>query len=150
MGEIKMNIYKVAMGLVAVAAMLMTVLFTNCSDIDFSGGSDNNTKVAGNPDAVQVEAIDHSGMEGTPITEENLDDLEEELNNRRQNRQTEVYEIPVYAECGENKALICHIPPGNLEARHEICVSVNALKAHVGKHTAEGFSDIIGRCIDLF
>jgi hypothetical protein len=41
------------------------------------------------------------------------------------------------------KILICHIPPGNPENRHTICVSINAVPAHL----AHG--DYLGPCDDV-
>jgi hypothetical protein len=51
--------------------------------------------------------------------------------------------IPVQWYCGNKcnqKVLICHIPPGNPENRHTICVSINAVPAHL----AHG--DYLGPC----
>lgn len=46
--------------------------------------------------------------------------------------------------CGNNgnKVLVCHVPPGNPENAHTICVSPNAVPAHLGNH--EG--DHCGEC----
>lgn len=41
------------------------------------------------------------------------------------------------------KALVCHIPPGNPENAHTICVSTNAVDAHQSPH-----GDAIGACDD--
>jgi hypothetical protein len=53
--------------------------------------------------------------------------------------------IPSDWQCNNKcnqKVLICHIPPGNPENRHTICISINALPAHL----AHG--DYIGPCDD--
>jgi|AntAceMinimDraft_17_1070374.scaffolds.fasta_scaffold02286_3 uncharacterized repeat protein (TIGR01451 family) len=47
--------------------------------------------------------------------------------------------INVY--CGKNKVLVCHIPPGNPENAHTICISINALPAHLT------MGDYIGPCL---
>ena len=54
----------------------------------------------------------------------------------------------VWLPIGENiscdskgkKITICHIPPGNTENPHELCVSVNSLQAHYGH------GDYVGPC----
>lgn len=54
--------------------------------------------------------------------------------------------IPDEWLCGNKcnlKVLICHIPPGNPENRHTICVSINAVPAHL----AHG--DYLGPCDDV-
>jgi hypothetical protein len=43
--------------------------------------------------------------------------------------------------CGNNKILVCHIPSGNPENRHTICINKNALPAHFNNH-----GDNIGPC----
>ncbi len=47
--------------------------------------------------------------------------------------------INVY--CGKNKVLVCHIPPGNPENAHTICISINALPAHLA------LGDCVGPCL---
>ncbi len=41
------------------------------------------------------------------------------------------------------KVLVCHIPPGNPDNRHTICVSVHAVETHQSHH-----GDLIGACDD--
>ena len=41
----------------------------------------------------------------------------------------------------DHKVLICHIPPGNPDNRHEILVDSHAVEAHVNNH-----GDTIGPC----
>jgi len=56
--------------------------------------------------------------------------------------------------CGEDgkKVLVCHLPPGNIEALHTICIGVPALAAHRDHpHGMEnGYPDILGSCDDAF
>lgn len=47
--------------------------------------------------------------------------------------------------CGNKKVLVCHRPPGNLEALNEICISTSALAAHVSGQSA--LEDTIGECL---
>ena len=44
-------------------------------------------------------------------------------------------------KCGNNKVQICHRPPGNPNNRQTLCVSVNAVSAHLGH------GDFIGPCV---
>ncbi len=42
---------------------------------------------------------------------------------------------------------VCHVPPGNPAAKHNICIGRNAVGAHVGHHIAEnGEEDYLGQC----
>lgn len=41
----------------------------------------------------------------------------------------------------DHKVLICHIPPGNPDNRHEILVDFHAVPAHVANH-----GDTVGPC----
>ncbi|MGE0550511.1 MAG: hypothetical protein AB7O24_28315 [Kofleriaceae bacterium] len=43
--------------------------------------------------------------------------------------------------CRDGKVLICHIPPGNPDNAHTICISENAVDAHVSHH-----GDPVGAC----
>ncbi|MBW8049091.1 MAG: hypothetical protein FVQ77_01875 [Cytophagales bacterium] len=51
----------------------------------------------------------------------------------------------VDVRCGNklNKVLICHIPPGNPDNLHTICISPNAVPAHLAQH-----GDYLGQCVD--
>jgi len=44
-------------------------------------------------------------------------------------------------DCGNNKVLICHVPPGNPWNAHELCVAEPAVKAHMKNH-----DDTLGAC----
>lgn len=45
------------------------------------------------------------------------------------------------------KVLVCHFPPGNAAAKHEICISRSALKAHMGHgHVGAAHQDKLGKC----
>ena len=137
-------------------AFALTNSFNGCSNVSFF---EKDEAAATKADSLgdgttTVETIDTSGIDGTPIDEDTIDDLEDELDNRRRNRQTRrdqvSDDIPDIYQCGPKKVLICHIPPGNFAARHDICIGIPALRAHLGHRAANGFSDQIGRCIDLF
>lgn len=52
----------------------------------------------------------------------------------------------VSTACGNNnqKVLICHIPPGNPANAHTICVSPNAVNAHLNGNNSH--NDFLGDC----
>ena len=54
--------------------------------------------------------------------------------------------------CGDlkdRKVLVCHYPPGNSAARHEICIGIPALKAHLHHSQDESdHKDHLGECQD--
>lgn len=53
----------------------------------------------------------------------------------------------VSVECREAKVQICHVPPGNPQAAHTLCIGQSAVQAHVGHHIAEtGEEDFLGKC----
>jgi hypothetical protein len=47
--------------------------------------------------------------------------------------------------CGNkmDKVIVCHIPPGNPGNVHEICISKNAVPAHLSEH-----GDMLGACMN--
>jgi hypothetical protein len=51
-------------------------------------------------------------------------------------------ETYVPRDCG-GKTLLCHLPPGNQENRHELCLDGKAVEAHLEKHL-----DYLGGCQD--
>lgn len=44
-------------------------------------------------------------------------------------------------KCGKNKVYVCHIPNGNPNNAHTICISYNALASHIAEH-----GDYLGPC----
>ena len=151
----RFNLQRWMPSLLIAATFVLTTSFTHCSDVKFLQGDETASSKAQNEndDSTSIQTIDTSDMDGLPIDENTIDDLEDELNdrkrkNRRQNR--EVPDIPDYADCGTNKVLICHIPPGNFNARHDICIGIPALRAHMMVNGFSGYPNFIGRCIDLF
>ena len=49
--------------------------------------------------------------------------------------------LPDEWKCGNNKVIVCHIPPGNPANAHDICVNKNAVSAHLNNH-----GDFLGSC----
>lgn len=50
-------------------------------------------------------------------------------------------------EAGGRKVLICHYPPGNPAARHELCIGYPAVNAHLTHHDrGEDAHDTLGAC----
>lgn len=52
---------------------------------------------------------------------------------------------PTHTPPVSGEMTICHIPPGNYDARHTITIGVSAWPAHQG-HCAQGTCDYIGSC----
>jgi hypothetical protein len=50
--------------------------------------------------------------------------------------------------CGDDgkKVLICHVPPGNPDAKHTICIGESAVNAHLNKHHGGKSLDYLGDC----
>jgi hypothetical protein len=119
--------------------------FQNCSPAKFAAMNDDFNKVQGEGDHVDV-VIDPADAPPTPgptLPEVNDDDdgdgdgdiTDDELSD---------FPCPGH-EANLKKVLVCHVPPGNLSAKHNICISVNALKTHLD-HEAEGVHDTLGAC----
>jgi hypothetical protein len=61
----------------------------------------------------------------------------------------EVGELAQAVKCGEtseNKVLMCHVPPGNPDALHTICISRSAVPAHLNRHAGGESLDYLGAC----
>jgi hypothetical protein len=49
----------------------------------------------------------------------------------------------------EKKVEICHVPPGNPDAKHTLCIGESAISAHLSHHVAaDGEQDYLGPCQD--
>lgn len=58
-------------------------------------------------------------------------------------------QYPCKTACRDHskKVQICHVPPGNPENRHTICIGKAAVQAHLARHQAStGESDYLGEC----
>lgn len=111
------------------AAALMT---SACGKTNFSSTDGASTLKAG--DAVEdTAATDDGGGEPTgEILQEVIDD-------------------PAKADdhkCGNKKILICHVPPGNPENAHTLCISENAVAAHIAHVASSGEMDTLGDCTE--
>ncbi|MGE0761889.1 MAG: hypothetical protein AB7N80_01295 [Bdellovibrionales bacterium] len=113
--------------LTSVFALGLLVFIVGCSDTEFSSTSSASAK---------------SVQEGQPTVEEIVDDGEID---------PEEGELLDRAECGLNrrdkKVNICHVPSGNIANSHTLCVSRNALAAHIGRHGEGDDVDYIGKCL---
>lgn len=51
--------------------------------------------------------------------------------------------------CGDKKIAICHVPEGNPDNRHTLCLPQPAIEAHLAQHDAsvdKGDEDYLGEC----
>jgi hypothetical protein len=136
------------------SAMTLAIYTTQgCSDQKFSSvASDPSTKAEGDPDVVPVDSVD-------PSDDETTDQYACDEKEKKKYCDTEEIEHPaetlstIGSTHASKKVMVCHIPPGNPEARHEICISVNALHAHIGPDhgdsqtaNAKDHKDYLGYC----
>lgn len=112
---------------VAITIIGLSFLMSACGKTEFSGTGDSLSLKSG--EVSQIEEGDADGH----LLQEIVDD-------------------PALGElyaCGNKKVLICHVPPGNPAAAHTLCISENAIPAHL-EHSAEtGEQDVLGACEDL-
>lgn len=121
-------------GLVYGCAIAIAFALAGCSEAQFSSVDPSNSAKA---DPIPVDEV----------PQENLDDYVEvyqcdEHKKRTCNRHDSEDKESVTAK----KALVCHVPNGNPRNRHEICISANALKAHIDRHGRSGSYDYFGPC----
>ena len=125
-----------------IMAMIFSLLlaFNNCSESD--SGSESS-EMTGAP----VEVIDTSGMDGEVLSEKNLPDLEQELESRRDRKETELA-FTTAAGCGPNKVIVCHFPEG--APQKDLCMDVADLQQHVEDYNGDEELDHVGSCFDAF
>ena len=56
--------------------------------------------------------------------------------------------FPDCANCGNNKILVCHVPPGNPCNEQQLCISENASSAHIDGGKGHG-NCYVGACLEL-
>ena len=60
-------------------------------------------------------------------------------------------QYPCISETGEVGVLVCHIPPGNFDALHDICLEYGSINTHLQGHgRGKGIPDVLGTCKDAF
>jgi hypothetical protein len=136
-----------------VLALFVAVLalgFQNCSPAKFAAMNDDFSKagVQGEGDHVDVviDPADLPDEDGPGLPEVNDDD---DGDGDGDITDDEVADYPCPGqESNLKKVLVCHVPPGNLAARHNICISRHALATHLD-HEAEGVNDTLGACAPL-
>lgn len=107
--------------------ILISWTLISCEDASFSKAGEKSS-----PTQVFVVDVLNEQSEFTPEEQQQIEETVEEN------------------ECGEDdegkKVNICHFPPGNPENHHTVCVSIRALRAHIGRHGHEGEQDYVGKC----
>ena len=102
----------------------ITIFFQNCSEVQFLETGE----------VVSEKAGDHIPLPDVVDEEGHINpDLGDQVEKHSQ-------------ACGNNgdKVEICHIPSGNPDARHTLCISQSALSAHLHRHGANGEFDHLG------
>jgi hypothetical protein len=49
--------------------------------------------------------------------------------------------------CGNAGVAICHLPPGNPNARHSLCIGAPAVAHHIAEHRRGDLGDYLGACL---
>lgn len=123
---------------------VLALAFQNCSQAKFSAmGSDfNKAGALGEDDHVDVEIPDTDLPDepGPDITVDDNDDDDGPSDDDLSDDELDQYACPGHP--AGKKVLVCH----NGHNPHTICISVNALKAHVGKHDQGDNPDTLGAC----
>jgi hypothetical protein len=116
-------------------ALVLALFLTACGQAEFgSGNSDPNAKSSA---LGQVESNEDGDANGEVHT---VADLEADPS---------LAELYACGRGNEKKVLICHVPPGNPEAAHTLCIGAPALVAHLDNHHASnGDSDALGACTE--
>lgn len=137
-----------------VGSCLLLVSFQNCGQPGGLSASDDLQKTSGNPLVVDVVA-EMNNQEQEQQRDNPYDYGKKKYDDGKDCKYDDELEgvLNDYG-CEDNamgakskKVLICHYPPGNAAARHEICISRQALKAHLSHgHSHEGHMDHLGSC----
>lgn len=136
----KSNILRVVF--LVIGSALLVISFQNC----------------GQPGSLSTASTSLQKMDSDPLVSDVVDEMDNQdglaqippVNDKKEKKYCEDLEevLEAYA-CDDNgkKVLICHYPPGNAAARHEICISRNALQAHLNhNHAGSQHKDHMGPC----
>jgi len=108
---------------------------------DFIFTDDNDNIIVENEDDV-IDGDSDSSSDDSDSSSDDVVNIIEDID-----------DIPEEYLCGNNqqKVLICHVPPGNSAAEHNICIAFPALQAHLGKHdnNNDDSTDYLGTCDSL-
>ncbi len=112
---------------------LLVVSFQNC----------------GQQGSVSTVASSLQKSDGDPLVVDVVDEIENQdglnqiqiIDDKKKNHTLEELLDSYACDNNDKKVLICHYPPGNPSARHEICISRNALQAHIDHHHSDGSAD---------
>jgi hypothetical protein len=114
------------------SVLLAAFFLTACGQTEFSGdGSSEGVGAKG--------VVSEVNPEGAPPANEAIGDLE----------QAAKYECGCDKKGGSKKVAVCHVPEGNPENRHTLCLPQSAIDAHLAQHDASiagGDEDYLGEC----
>ncbi len=120
-------------------------------DVDRDGTPDTPLIPDKNDDTVSSFDRDNDGNPDTTVKDTDGDKVPDVvINNEDPNTPPDEGSAPPHkvVKCegsegdGQLKVLLCHIPSGNSNAKHEICVGAPAVRAHIGHHGG----DYLGTC----
>jgi hypothetical protein len=123
--------------LYGIVAIAFAFSLTACSEAQFTSTGEASQKATG-----------LGGEEVIPVEEVPEEELDEYVDlykcSEAKKRSCDSHDSEDYETPSAKKALVCH------NGRVEICISVNALKAHIGRHDhSSGIKDYFGACKDL-
>lgn len=126
-------------GLIYGIAISFVFTLTACSEAQFStqGSPSQKNEGLGNEQVIPVEEVPQN----------QLDDYVEVYKcSEEKKRSCGKHDSEDHESPNAKKALVCHVPNGNVKARHEICISAAALKAHINRHGNVYAKDYFGPC----
>ncbi len=113
------------------------------NDASGGGASGGNVKVSSNTlvildnavgdNCLEVANADQADMDGDSVGDA-CDACPDSDNNVDEDNDG----IPDCIECGNNKILVCHVPPGNPCNEQQLCISENAADAHLSGGNGHG------------
>jgi hypothetical protein len=125
---------------IAISALTLGV-FQACSDVSFSSANSSPkvkvTDIDDNNDSILTDT-DIEDNDDVAASDDSDDGDQGEIDNDYEGDIDENYGC---SNGNDKKVLVCHIPPGNPENAHNICISKNALQTHVDHH-----EDYLGEC----
>ncbi len=159
---------KISRSICIVFVGLLLFAFQNCSDVEFAN-VDSATKGTAAPTIPEVvEGLENGEIEepdgivdadpddpdyvyeDDPV-DENYPTDEDTNNGEYADEGGEPLDLDNYAcdqDDGREGVLVCHVPGGNPENRHNICISVNGLNGHLHQNgnSSNHSEDYLGLC----
>lgn len=106
--------------------------------VDDKDKTQEETAVVDDKDKDSTVVVDDKDKDGSVVVDDKKEDMEVIM---------DAYACFDRGNSKEKKVMICHVPSGNPNARHTICISKSALKAHMNHgHQEHEDQDHLGEC----